>query len=69
MEANMTDGLSAVDCLRKALKNLRELLKTVDSAYDSSLKYVYPSILPTLPLGSSSLPSSDLTGGEMVMFG
>jgi len=36
----MTDNLSAVDCLRKALANLRDLLNTVDKKYSSSLKWV-----------------------------
>ena len=36
--AHEIDGLSAVDCLKKALKNLRDLLTAVDTAYDTSLK-------------------------------
>jgi len=36
--AHGIDGLSAVDCLKKALKNLRDLLTAVDTAYDTSLK-------------------------------
>jgi DNA-directed RNA polymerase I and III subunit RPAC2 len=34
----MYDGLSAVDCLRKALANLHNLFETIGSRYESSLK-------------------------------
>ncbi|WVR05041.1 hypothetical protein IAU60_002053 [Kwoniella sp. DSM 27419] len=38
LRIQMYDGLSAVDCLRKALNNLRDLLNTVNDSYNSSLK-------------------------------
>ncbi|WVQ98468.1 hypothetical protein IAU59_005594 [Kwoniella sp. CBS 9459] len=38
LRIQMYDNLSAVDCLRKALKNLRDLLNTVGGSYDASLK-------------------------------
>ncbi|WVF72471.1 hypothetical protein IAT40_007286 [Kwoniella sp. CBS 6097] len=38
LRIQMYDDLSAVDCLRKALKNLRDLLNTVGGSYDASLK-------------------------------
>ncbi|KAK4689941.1 DNA-directed RNA polymerases I and III subunit RPAC2, partial [Tremellales sp. Uapishka_1] len=34
----MYDGLSAVDCIKKALSNLKDLLSTVKSSYETSLK-------------------------------
>ncbi|KAK8869943.1 hypothetical protein IAR55_000511 [Kwoniella newhampshirensis] len=37
LRIQMYDNLSAVDCLRKGLANLRDLLTTVDSSYKSSL--------------------------------
>lgn len=38
LRVQMYDGLSAVDCLRRALANLRGLFETVDGQYKSSLK-------------------------------
>ncbi|ORY25717.1 putative DNA-directed RNA polymerase [Naematelia encephala] len=38
LRVQMYDNLSAVDCLRKALANLRDLLTTVSGQYNSSLK-------------------------------
>jgi hypothetical protein len=41
------ENQSAVDCLRRALKNLRELLNTVNDKYTSSVKWVWsPPLLP-----------------------
>jgi hypothetical protein len=34
----ITDNLSAVDCLRNGLKNLRELLNTVNGKYEKSVR-------------------------------
>lgn len=34
----MYEGLSAVDCLRRALSNLRDLYETIGAQYDHSLK-------------------------------
>lgn len=36
----MYDGLSAVDCLRKALGNLRDLFMSIQNKYTDSLRYV-----------------------------
>jgi hypothetical protein len=49
------ENQSAVDCLRRALKNLRELLNTVNDKYASSVKYVMTSCL------AFSLPSNFLS--------
>ncbi|WRT66969.1 uncharacterized protein IL334_003934 [Kwoniella shivajii] len=38
LRIQMYDNLSAVDCLRKALANLRDLFKTVEKSYNASLK-------------------------------
>ncbi|EIW69503.1 hypothetical protein TREMEDRAFT_71650 [Tremella mesenterica DSM 1558] len=38
LRVQMYDNLSAVECLRKALKNLRELFQSIDSAYSKSLQ-------------------------------
>ena len=38
LRVQMYDGLSAVDCLRKALANLRALFETMGSQYELSLK-------------------------------
>ncbi|KAK1924700.1 putative DNA-directed RNA polymerase [Papiliotrema laurentii] len=38
LRIQMYDNLSAVDCLRKALKNLKDLLNAVDEKYSDSLK-------------------------------
>lgn len=38
LRVQMYDGLSAVDCLRRALANLRSLFETMGSQYASSLQ-------------------------------
>ncbi|OCF72024.1 DNA-directed RNA polymerase I and III subunit RPAC2 [Kwoniella mangroviensis CBS 8886] len=38
LRIQMYDGLSAVDCLRKALSNLRDLFSTIDKSYKTSLR-------------------------------
>lgn len=38
LRVQMYDGQSAVDCLRRALANLRTLFQTVDTQYKDSLK-------------------------------
>ncbi|ORX39702.1 putative DNA-directed RNA polymerase [Kockovaella imperatae] len=38
LRIQMYDNMSAVDCLRKALSNLRDLLSTVDQKYKKSLR-------------------------------
>lgn len=38
LRVQMYEGLSAVDCLRRALANLRDLYETIGAQYDRSLK-------------------------------
>lgn len=38
LRVQMYEGLSAVDCLRRALSNLRDLYETIGAQYDRSLK-------------------------------
>ncbi len=38
LRVQMYDGLSAVDCLRRALANLRDLFNTVQQRYAQSLR-------------------------------
>ncbi|WWC85330.1 uncharacterized protein L201_000193 [Kwoniella dendrophila CBS 6074] len=38
LRIQMYDGLSAVNCLRKALSHLRDLYNTIDKSYKTSLK-------------------------------
>lgn len=48
----MYDSLSAVDCLRKALGNLRDLFVSIQTKYSESLAYVCsPHVAPLLRPG------------------
>jgi hypothetical protein len=55
LRIQMYDGLSAVDCLRKALGNLRDLFKAVGAKYSASLECVF--LFPSLRLFIRGAPS------------